>query len=41
MRQLALVLGHELAHANLGHMDKKLTNQILGWAVELQSMPAW
>ena len=30
--QLALVLGHELAHANLGHMDKKLTNQILGWA---------
>lgn len=30
--QLALVLGHELAHANLGHLDKRLANQILGWA---------
>jgi beta-barrel assembly-enhancing protease len=30
--QLALVVGHELAHANLGHMDKRLANQIIGWA---------
>jgi len=28
--QLALVLGHELAHANLGHLDKRLANHILG-----------
>ena len=26
------MLGHELAHANLGHLDKRLANQILGWA---------
>ena len=30
--QLALVLGHELAHANLGHLDKQRANQVLGWA---------
>jgi beta-barrel assembly-enhancing protease len=30
--QLALVLGHELAHANLGHLDKQWANQVLGWA---------
>ena len=30
--QLALVLGHELAHANLGHLDKQRLNQVLGWA---------
>lgn len=29
--QLAQVIGHELAHANLGHMDKQLTNKVLGW----------
>lgn len=30
--QLALVIGHELAHANLGHLNKQRTNAILGWA---------
>jgi predicted Zn-dependent protease len=30
--QLALVVGHELAHANLGHLSKQRTNAILGWA---------
>ena len=30
--QLALVVGHELAHANLGHLDKQQANQIIGWA---------
>lgn len=30
--QLALVVGHELAHANLGHLDKKRFNTALGWA---------
>jgi Zn-dependent protease with chaperone function len=30
--QLALVVGHELAHSNLGHLDKQRTNFILGWA---------
>jgi beta-barrel assembly-enhancing protease len=30
--QLALVIGHELAHANLGHLNKQLLNTILGWA---------
>jgi len=29
--QLALVVGHELAHANLGHLDKQRANQALGW----------
>lgn len=28
--QLALVIGHELAHANLGHLDKRRVNQLLG-----------
>ena len=30
--QLALVIGHELAHANLGHLDAKLVNKVVGWA---------
>lgn len=30
--QLALVVGHELAHANLGHLRKQRTNAIIGWA---------
>ena len=30
--QLALVVGHELAHANLGHLHKQRANQVLGWA---------
>ena len=29
--QLAHVIGHELAHANLGHLDKKLVNKAVGW----------
>lgn len=29
--QLALVLGHELAHANLGHLNKRRTNAVIGW----------
>jgi beta-barrel assembly-enhancing protease len=29
--QLAHVIGHELAHANLGHLDKKLVNTVAGW----------
>lgn len=28
--QLAQVIGHELAHANLGHIDKQLVNRALG-----------
>lgn len=28
--QLALVIGHELAHANLGHIEKKKVNALLG-----------
>lgn len=30
--QLALIIGHELAHANLGHLNKQLVNTILGSA---------
>ena len=30
--QLALVVGHELAHANLGHLNAQLVNTIAGWA---------
>jgi Zn-dependent protease with chaperone function len=30
--QLAFVVGHELAHANLGHLEKQRANRILGWA---------
>jgi Zn-dependent protease with chaperone function len=30
--QLALVIGHELAHANLGHLSKQRANAVLGWA---------
>jgi hypothetical protein len=29
--QLAQVIGHELAHANLGHIDKKKLNTVAGW----------
>ena len=29
--QLAHLIGHELAHANLGHLDKKLVNKVVGW----------
>ena len=29
--QLAQIIGHELAHANLGHIDKQKFNQVLGW----------
>lgn len=28
--QLALVIGHELAHSNLGHLDKQNVNALLG-----------
>ncbi|MBS0247123.1 MAG: M48 family metalloprotease [Proteobacteria bacterium] len=30
--QLALIIGHEMAHSNLGHLDKQRFNQILGMA---------
>lgn len=30
--QLALIIGHEMAHSNLGHLDKQRWNQILGMA---------
>jgi len=29
--QLGMIVGHELAHANLGHLDKQRANQALGW----------
>jgi Zn-dependent protease with chaperone function len=29
--QLALVVGHELAHANLGHLNKRRANTVIGW----------
>ena len=29
--QLALVVGHELAHANLGHLNKRRANAVIGW----------
>jgi predicted Zn-dependent protease len=29
--QLALVIGHELAHANLGHLNKRRVNAAIGW----------
>lgn len=29
--QLALIVGHELAHANLGHLNKRRANAIIGW----------
>jgi beta-barrel assembly-enhancing protease len=29
--QLALVIGHELAHANLGHMNQRRANAAIGW----------
>jgi Zn-dependent protease with chaperone function len=30
--QLALIIGHELAHANLGHIDKRMVNRLIGAA---------
>lgn len=30
--QLASIIGHELAHANLGHMHKRLANAVIGFA---------
>jgi beta-barrel assembly-enhancing protease len=30
--QLALVVGHELAHVNLGHLEKRAANELLGQA---------
>jgi len=30
--QLAFVVAHELAHANLGHLHKQRANEVLGWA---------
>ena len=30
--QLAVVIGHEMAHTNLGHLDKQQTNMLLGLA---------
>lgn len=29
--QLAFIVGHELAHANLGHLNKRRANAVLGW----------
>ena len=29
--QLATIVGHELAHANLGHIDKRIVNAVTGW----------
>ena len=29
--QLALIVGHELAHANLGHLNKRRANTAIGW----------
>jgi hypothetical protein len=29
--QLALVVGHELAHANLGHLNRRRANAVIGW----------
>jgi Zn-dependent protease with chaperone function len=33
--QLALVVGHELAHVNLGHLEKQAANELLGQASEM------
>ena len=30
--QLGLIVGHELAHANLGHLDAQMINTVAGWA---------
>ncbi|MBI1204605.1 MAG: M48 family metalloprotease [Rhodopseudomonas sp.] len=30
--ELAVLIGHELAHSNLGHLDKGRWNAMLGWA---------
>lgn len=30
--QLAVVIGHEMAHANLGHIDRRIFNAVLGTA---------
>jgi len=29
--QLAVMIGHELAHANLGHLNKRRANTVIGW----------
>ena len=29
--QLAFIVGHELAHANLGHLNKRRANAVIGW----------
>jgi beta-barrel assembly-enhancing protease len=29
--QLAVVIEHELAHANLGHLNKRRANTVIGW----------
>lgn len=29
--QLALIIGHKLAHANLGHLNKRRVNEVIGW----------
>jgi beta-barrel assembly-enhancing protease len=39
--QLALVLEHELAHTNLGHLDKHWPIKFSDGPVALQSMPVW
>lgn len=33
--QLATVIGHEMAHTNLGHLDKQMTNTVIGFATGL------
>lgn len=33
--QLATVIGHEMAHANLGHLDKQKANMVIGFATGL------
>jgi Zn-dependent protease with chaperone function len=30
--QLAMIVGHELAHVTLGHLEKQRANRLLGWA---------
>ncbi|HZP71395.1 MAG TPA: M48 family metallopeptidase [Pseudolabrys sp.] len=47
--QLALIVGHELAHANLGHVYKRRANTIIGWlggavadaSITLGGIPTW
>jgi predicted Zn-dependent protease len=30
--ELAIIIGHEMAHANLGHLDKRRVNTLIGFA---------